>query len=108
MIFKEFKVYIAMGVGVLTGYILAHWFAKSENREPTKYERNYVLAIYGVLIGCIFALQLLTASKVTSGGVITVAIIAIAYPGFMSFAFKEKLIGEIITKKSLKDHSNKR
>lgn len=95
-IIKTMAAYIAIGAAVMTGLILVYWFARSESREPTKNERVKLISIYGIVMASLMAVMVMSFEEVSAAGIISISILTLAYPAFLSIIFTPKSVARYI------------
>lgn len=96
LIFKSMGSYVAIGSGLITGWILAYWFARSEKREPSTSETWSLVGIYGAIMALILAALFFRNGTPSGAGWIKLAMLVFAYPAFVSMLFNRKRIAKLI------------
>ena len=96
LIFKSMGSYVAIGSGLITGWVLAYWFARSEKREPSSSETWLLIGTYGAIMALILAALFFRNGTPSGSGWIRLAMLVFAYPTFVSMVFNRKRIAKLI------------
>lgn len=94
MLFNSLGSPVAIGSGLLTGWVIAFWFARTKKRVPTKREQFTFIGSYAAIIAFFVGGLIFVSSSPSNAGLIKLTMLVVAYPAFLSVTFNSKQIAK--------------